>query len=154
MNIDLRKEKSLNHLNLLCSLKFTLNRSSFPPSAIREWNKLPIEHRNAELQDMFKVLITNTKNKVPCYFYSGNRIEQMLQTQLRTECSSLNFFLHRRYLVPSLNCVCGAIENNKRYLLDFYRYVNARDEMLNILLDIQTSQLTFYCSETRISKFR
>ena len=37
-------------------------------------------------------------------------------------------------LVPSLNCVCGAIENNKHYLLDCHRYVNARDEMLNLII--------------------
>ena len=108
--------------------------SSFLPSAIREWNKLLTEHRNAESQDMFKALITDTKNKVPYYYYCGNRIEQMLHTRLRTECSSLNFYLHRRNLVPSPNCVCGAIENNKHYLLDCHRYVNARDEMLNFII--------------------
>ena len=32
------------------------------------------------------------------------------------------------------NCVCGAIENNKQYLLDCHPYVNARDEMLNIVI--------------------
>ena len=62
--------------------------------------------------------------------------------------------LHRRYLVPSPNCVCGAIEDNKHYLLDCHRYVTARDEMLNNIIDIQASQLTFYCLETRISQFR
>ena len=30
----------------------------------------------------------------------------------------------------------NAIENNKHYLLDFHRYVNARDEMLNIVIRI------------------
>ena len=108
--------------------------SSFLPSAIREWNKLPIEHRNAESQDMFKAFITDTKNKVSYYYYCGNRIEQMLLTHLRTECSSLNFYLHRRNLIPSPNCVCGAIENNKHYLLDCHQYVNARDEILNIII--------------------
>ena len=58
----------------------------------------------------------------------------MLHTRLRTECSSLNFYLHRRNLEPSPTCVCGAIEYNKHYLLDCHRYVNARDEMLNIII--------------------
>ena len=58
----------------------------------------------------------------------------MLHTRLSTECSSLNFYLHRRNLVPSPNCVCGAIENNKHYHLDCHRYVDTRDEMLNIVL--------------------
>ena len=107
--------------------------SSFIPSAICKWNKLPTEHRNAESQDMFKALITDTKNKEPYYYYCGNRIEQMLHTKLHTECSSLIFYLYRRNLVPSPNCVCGAIENNK-HLLDCHRFVNDRDEMLNIII--------------------
>ena len=37
--------------------------SSFLPSAIHEWNKLPTEPRNAESQDMFKALLTDTKNR-------------------------------------------------------------------------------------------
>ena len=57
----------------------------------------------------------------------------------RTECSSLNFYLHQRNLVHSPNCVCGAIENNKPYLLDCHRYVNARDEMLNIVIRCSNS---------------
>ena len=44
------------------------------------------------------------------------------------------FYLHRRKLVTSPNCVCGAIANNKHYLLDCHRYDNARDEMLNIII--------------------
>ena len=80
-----------------------LYRSSFLPLAIREWNKLPTEHRNAESKNMFKVLITDTKNKVPCYYYCGYSIKQMIHTQLRTECSSLNFYLHQRNLIPSPN---------------------------------------------------
>ena len=66
--------------------------------------------------------------------FNKSYIEQMLHTRLRTECSSLNFYLHLHNLVPSPNCVCGAIENNKHYLLDCHRYVNARDEMLNIII--------------------
>ena len=103
---------------------------------------------------MFKALITDTKNKVPYYYYFGNRIEQMLHTRLRTECSLLNFYLHRRDLEPSSNCVCGAIENNKHYLLDCHRYVNARDEMLNkynIYSNVTTAILLL---ESRISQFR
>ena len=61
--------------------------SSFLPSAIREWNKLPTDHRNAESQDMFIELITDTNDQVPCYYYCGNRIEQMLYTRLRTEAA-------------------------------------------------------------------
>ena len=66
----------------------------------------------------FKGLLTDTNNKVQYYYYCGKPIEQMLHIRLHTECSSLIFYLHQRYLVLSPNCVCDPIENNKHYLLD------------------------------------
>ena len=116
-----------------------LHESSFLPLAIREWNKLPIEHRNAESHENFKGLLTDTNNKVPYYYFCGNHIEQMLHTRLRTECRSLFFYLHQHNLVPSPKCVCGAIENNKHYLLHCHRYDNTRDEMLDIIMRYSNS---------------
>ena len=48
--------------------------SSFLPSAIHKWNKLPIDHRNGESQDTFKGLLTETNNKVPYYYNCENHI--------------------------------------------------------------------------------
>lgn len=107
--------------------------SSFLPSTLREWNKLDNDHRNADSQEAFKKLLTQNNVKIPHYYYCGNRPDQILHTRLRTECSSLNYYLHRRNLVPSPNCVCGSIEDNKHYLLVCHRYANARMEMLNIV---------------------
>ena len=73
--------------------------SSFLPSVIREWNRLPNEHRNAESQTAFKRYLTENAVKIPQYFFRGNRIEQILHTQLRTEWSSVNYYLYRRNLV-------------------------------------------------------
>ncbi|MCG7881047.1 MAG: hypothetical protein JAY96_05605 [Candidatus Thiodiazotropha endolucinida] len=108
--------------------------SSFLPSTIREWNRLPNEHRNAESQNAFKQNLSENSVKVPYYFFCGNREEQIIHTRLRTECSSLNYYLYRRNLVDSPNCICGSIENNKHYLLECTRYRNARDEMLNTIM--------------------
>ena len=43
--------------------------SSFLPSTIREWNKLPIEHRNVETLSAFKTSLTNRNIKIPNTFY-------------------------------------------------------------------------------------
>ena len=67
--------------------------SSFLPSIIREWNKLPIDHSNVETISAFKTLLTDRSNKFPKYSLYGNRIEQIMHTRLRTECSSLNYYL-------------------------------------------------------------
>ena len=49
------------------------------------------------------------------------------------------FYLHQHNLVPSPKCVCGAIENNKHYLLHCHRYDNTRDEMLDIIMRYSNS---------------
>ena len=108
--------------------------SSFLPSTIREWNKLPIEQRNVETLSAFKTPLSNRNIKIPKYFLYGNRLEKIMHTRLRTECSALNYYLYQRNLIPSPNCVCGAIENNNHYLLRCPRYNDIRDEMINTVL--------------------
>ena len=108
--------------------------SSFLPSTIREWNKLPIDHRNVETPSAFKTSLTNRHIKIPKYFPYGNRLEQIMHTRLRTECSAFYYYLYRRNLIPSPKCVCGAIENNNHYLLRCPRYNDIRDEMINTVL--------------------
>ena len=57
-----------------------------------------------------------------------------MHTRLRTECSALNYYLYRRNLIPSPNCVCGAIENNNHYLFRCPRYNDIMYEMINTAL--------------------
>ena len=74
----------------------------------------------------FKTLMTDYDSKIPNYFLYGNRIEQIMHTRLRTQRSSLNYYLYRRNLIPSPNCVCGSLANP--------RYNEIRDETLNTVL--------------------
>ena len=46
----------------------------------------------------------------------------------------MNYYLYRRNLVPSPNCVCGAVENNNHYLLRCPRYDDIRNEMINVVM--------------------
>ena len=59
--------------------------SSFLPLTIREWNKLPIEHRNVETPTTFKTVLTANNVLIPPYFLYGNRFDQIMHTRLRTE---------------------------------------------------------------------
>ena len=65
--------------------------SSFLPLKIRGWNKLPIDHRNADTLSAFKQAFTDNSAKIPYYFLCGNRIDQIMHTRLRMECSFLNY---------------------------------------------------------------
>ena len=108
--------------------------SSFLPSTTREWNKLPINHRNAETPYSFKTLLREDNVKIPHYFFYGNRLDQIMHTRRRTECSSLNYYLYRRNLIPSPNCVCGALESNNHFLLRCPRYDEIRVDMVNTVI--------------------
>ncbi|MCG8046493.1 MAG: hypothetical protein N0E48_12760, partial [Candidatus Thiodiazotropha endolucinida] len=104
--------------------------NSFLPSTIRTWNALPNSTKNANSLTSFKRLLTINTPKIPEYFFSGDRIPQILHTRLRTECSALNQHLFRRNLIPSPNCTCGNVESNKHFLLECERFRLTRAEML------------------------
>ena len=107
--------------------------SSFLPSTVREWNKPPIEQRNAESLNTFKRKLTEDTPTIPNYYFYGNRIDQSC-TRFLTECSSLNYHLYCRNLVPSPDCVCGEVENNNHHLLRCPRYAAIRNKIVNLFL--------------------
>ena len=106
------------------------------PSTIAAWNNLPLTTKNADSLNTFKRLVEQETPKVPEYYDTGNRIAQILQTRLRTTCSSLNEHIYKRHLIPSPNCLCGAQETNCHYLLNCPRYTAHRTEMLTSLRQI------------------
>ena len=71
------------------------------------------------------------------YYDYGDNLDQIPYTRLRTECSSLDKILCRRYLVQNPYCLCGEIEDNKHLLLTYPRYNQMRGE---IVLSIQQKQ--------------
>ena len=96
-------------------------------------------------------LLSNRNIKIPKYSLYGNRLEQIMHTRLNTECSALDYYLYRRHLIPSPNCVCGAIENNNHYLLRYPRYNDIRDEMINTVLRYTNVTAEHFCRVTVIS---
>ena len=107
---------------------------SFLPSTLQAWNNLPEAVQSADTLAAFKHFLTLDTPKVPTYYDYGDRLDQILHTRLRTECSSLNQHLLRRNLVQNPYCLCGEIEDNKHFLLTCPRYNQMRAE---IFLSIQ-----------------
>ena len=102
---------------------------SFLPSTLQAWNNLPEAVQSADTLAAFKHFLTLDTPKVPTYYDCGDRLDQILHTRLRTECSSLNQHLFRRNLVQNPYCLCGEIEDNKHFLLTCPRYNQMRAEM-------------------------
>ena len=84
--------------------------NSFVPSAITEWNNLPLETRNADSLHSFKIILSCDTTKPYLLYYYGERRQQMLHSRLRTHCSSLNQDLYMCNIVQSPLCRCEAIE--------------------------------------------
>ena len=111
----------------------TLYSNSFLPSSIRAWNSLPTEARQPESLDTFKRYLTRTRERVPKYFYCGSRRGQILQTRLRTNCSSLNNDLFEKHITDSPQCICGNLENAYHYLFECPLYARQRATLQNTI---------------------
>ena len=122
---------------------------SFLPSTVKAWNNLPTSIKSANTLTAFKQQLTNATPAIPEYYNSGVRLDQILHTRLRTECSSLNQHLFKRNVVESPNCVCGETESNEHFLLECPRYL-IRKNLLNtirnhttLLANVSTDLLLF-----------
>ena len=111
----------------------SLYSNSFLPSAIREWNNLPIVARHSTSLSTFKSWLNRDKEKCPSYLYRGCRKLQVLHTRLRTKCSSLNFHLHQKNIVQSPLCTCGSLESAYHYFFECRFYSNLRPIFLRDL---------------------
>ncbi|MCG8046489.1 MAG: reverse transcriptase domain-containing protein [Candidatus Thiodiazotropha endolucinida] len=104
---------------------------SFLPSAIRAWNSLPIDAQQSNTVNSFKSFLKKGEIKVPKYYYTGHRKEQILHTRLRTNCSSLNLDLFMKNISDSPMCRCGSIEDAQHYFFHCAYYTLQRDYLLN-----------------------
>ena len=103
--------------------------NSFLPSAVREWNNLPLETRSSDSVNTFKRSLDRGATVVPKYYYSGNRKFQILHTRLRTNCSSLNNDLFLKNILESPFCHCGNVENTEHYFMHCQIYQAQRAEL-------------------------
>ena len=118
--------------------------NSFLPSVVREWNSLPHSSRNAATLESFKMSLNmDTVNKLP-YYYIGERLGQIYHARLRTQCSSLNEPLFWKGISTETNCVCGAVETTKHFLLECTAFNEFRQEMFNEIRSFCIPTLDYY----------
>ena len=98
------------------SVNTNLFASSFLPSTISEWNRLPSSTRSSGSVTTFKHALNSNKKSVPNVFYDGNRESSIQHARLRMHCSSLNEHLFSKNIIESPLCVCGEIEDTYHYL--------------------------------------
>ena len=87
---------------------------SFSHLAVKLWNKLPSETRNAAtFTDLKQELKKLKKEKIILYYY-GERWPSILHCRLRLGCSKLNFDVSRNLHIPDISpcCSCGALFEN------------------------------------------
>ena len=58
----------------------SLYSNSFLPSTVRDWNNLTLEARQIDCVNTFKWFLNMERERVPKYFYSGNRRGQILHS--------------------------------------------------------------------------
>jgi len=107
--------------------------NSFVPSTITEWNKLPLDTRNAVSLTSFKHLLNIDVKKPNILYNYGKRRQQMLHSRLRTKCSSLNQHLFKCNIVLSPLCTCGAIESVSHYFLECQQFTHQREVLVNAI---------------------
>ena len=55
--------------------------------------------------------------KISCYYSSGDRYCNVLQSRLRNRCSALNSDLYRANLIPNAFCSCGKSDETAKHFL-------------------------------------
>jgi hypothetical protein len=119
--------------------------NSFLPSAVRLWNSIPSETRNSGSVSSFKYsLNSNKRKKPPLYYYTGNRVDQIAHTRLRTNCSSLNLTLFQKNILESPLCECGEIESTEHFFLLCRNYCEARRSLLESVHPICSTKILLY----------
>ena len=112
--------------------KSQLYYNSFLPSAIREWNSLDASVKSSQSVTSLKKSLSKRK-LVPSYYYHGNRKSQMLHTRIRTNCSSLNFYLYRKNIIQNKYCTCGEVEDTQHFFFICPQYNVIRQVMLDMI---------------------
>ena len=98
---------------------------------------LPLEARQSNTLNSFKLFLIKDILPIPRYYYHGNRKPQILHSRLRTGCSALNLDLFTKNITDSPLCSCGSIENSQHYFFDCRNYEAIRHELLNSISLIQ-----------------
>ena len=107
-----------------------LYQNSFLNKTVKDWNALSENTRNIRSLSEFKRFLDKDKKKVPIYFYSGERICQILHARLRLGCSSLNADLYKNHLREDDRCSCGYPETAAHFFYECNTYTILRNRTI------------------------
>ena len=137
---NLRNANNLRNIRANTNLFY----NSFLPSTIRAWNDLSDDIKAAPSVASFKHQLNKDLRKPPTFFNSGTRRGQILHARLRMDCSSLNAHLHKKNIVPSPSCSCGAYESVYHFFFKCPNYTDIRNTILpNNLNNLNTNDLLY-----------
>lgn len=105
--------------------------SSFLPSAARYLNNIPAEAAESDSLTTFKKYLNRDILPVPKCFYTWTRRTQILDTRLRTNCSSLNNDLFLKNVTNFPLCRCGNIETTQHFFCQCHFYHEQKAEHLD-----------------------
>ena len=125
----------------LCSFE-----SSFFPSTLRLWNSTEESIRNAPTLSVFKSNIKKQPFRIHQFPSTKDRLNDIILTRIRHNCSNLNADLFRVNISANSNCRCGAVnENAHHYFLECILYVEQRNRLfssINPLVNVHLKLIT------------
>ena len=95
-------------------------------SAVRNWNDLSSEAKHIDSMNSFKYCLTRKRERAPVYYYTVKRLCQIVHSRLRTNCSSLNYYLVSKHITDSPLCRCGTVEDGNHYFFECHMYAHQR----------------------------
>ena len=118
------------NLTTLPTRSATFSKSCIP-SAISDWNNLPLAFRECGSYNLFcKELNRETLKKVPNYYFDGKRKFSILHARLRNFCSNLNQDLYDNYLRDDPLCSCSrSNESAAHYFFECHHYEEQRIQL-------------------------
>jgi hypothetical protein len=114
---------------------------SFFPAAVRSWNSIPNDIKEATSDNAFKAryLKKFPRPKRNHLYYSGPRDANIAHARMRIGCSLLNYDLaNNMHVIDNPNCFCimGVPETSKHFLCVCPWYTAARTKMYVDLINI------------------
>ena len=81
------------------------------------WNELPDSVKLSSSLAEFKRHLSTHDTIVPPFYYSTNRISEIIHCKLRLEISDLNSDLFKRHLTANMSCIYGSqVEDANHFL--------------------------------------
>jgi hypothetical protein len=102
-NYDLRNRNNLS----LVKANTTSFQNSYIPITVKQWNNLDENIRFIGSLLDFKHHLKKDDNKVPIYYYTGDRPSQIVHARMRMGCSPLKHDLHTMHILDHGGCECG-----------------------------------------------